>query len=156
MNILISKSTGVVVFGTQNIIYQSDDQWASTNGKLGIGADSAALVEGVTPPEFFMVNVYTYADGVWTVANQAEYDQQYAGIVSGEAAIKRKGRDERLVSTDWTQSGDLPSSFRTPWAAYRQELRDMSQHAQWPWNAYPATPNVPPPSAAANEGIDTV
>jgi hypothetical protein len=153
MNILISQETNLVIVGLDYPITQSGDQWASDFGNLCISVDQALLVEGVAPPEYFMTNVYSYSDGVWTVVNQEEYDLQYASIAGNEATIKRKGRDERLVATDWTQAGDLPMSFRTPWATYRQELRDMSSASNWPWNPYPAVPNVPPPSAAANEGI---
>lgn len=154
MNILISNETGLVIYGSETPLRQFQDQWANDNGKLCIPVESALVVEDVTPPEFFMVNVYSYVDGVWTVVNQSLYDEQYQGITEGEAAIKRKGRDERLVATDWTQTIDLPSSFRTPWAVYRQELRDMSKNPQWPWNPYPPVPNIPSPSATANSGIE--
>ena len=153
MNILIKSDTNLVIFGSDTPIRQSGDQWANDNGKLCIDVDGVLLVDDAAPPEYFMTNVYSYVDGVWTVVNQEEYDQQYQSIVDNEASIKRKGRDERLVATDWTQTIDLPSSFRTPWAVYRQELRDMTSNAQWPWNPYPAVPNVPPPSASANSGI---
>ena len=27
--------------------------------------------------------------------------------------------------SDWTQGSDVPSKIKTPWATYRQELRDL-------------------------------
>lgn len=153
MNILISKDTGIVINGWNDPIYQSDTQWACNGYKLGIDVDAALVVNDVVPPEIFALNTYTYEGGVWTVANQENYDQAVEARNTLEADVKRKGRDERLVATDWTQAGDLPMTFRGPWATYRQALRDMPQSPDWPWNPYPEVPRVPPPGALTTEGV---
>jgi hypothetical protein len=153
MNILISTQNNLVVQGQDMPIYQEDGQWASGGYKLGISVEDALLTNDVTAPAVWCLNTYTYEDGVWTIVDQANYDLQVQVNTDAEASLKRKGRDERLVATDWTQAGDLPIQFRTPWATYRQALRDMPQAADWPWNPYPPIPNVAPPSAAPNEGI---
>lgn len=153
MNILISAQNNLVIQGQDSPIYPEDGQWASNGYKLGIGVDEAMLVNDVTAPDVWCLNTYTYEGGVWTVVDQDNYDIQVEANNTAEAALKRKGRDERLVATDWTQAGDLPIQFRTPWATYRQALRDMPQSPEWPWNPYPPVPNVPPPGAVANDGI---
>ncbi len=153
MNILISTETNLVVQGQDSPIYPEDGQWACNGFKMGISVDAAMLVNDVNAPPVWSLNTYTYEGGVWTVVNQELYDAQVEANNQVEATIKRKGRDERLVASDWTQAGDLPIQFRTPWATYRQALRDMPQAPDWPWNPYPPIPSVAPPSAAPNEGI---
>lgn len=46
----------------------------------------------------------------------------------------RNSRDFQLNSSDWTQVPDspLPNSDKTAWATYRQALRDITSHADWP------------------------
>lgn len=153
MNILIAPITNLVIQGSDQPIYQEGDQWASGGYKIGIGVEDALLVNDVVPPDVWCLNAYSYIDGVWTVVNQEIYDMQVQANTATEADIKRKGRDERLVATDWTQAGDLPIQFRTPWAVYRQALRDMPQSPDWPWNPYPEVPRVPPPGAQASSGV---
>tara|TARA_B100000085_G_C18363843_1_gene439457 strand:- start:378 stop:602 length:225 start_codon:yes stop_codon:yes gene_type:complete len=36
----------------------------------------------------------------------------------------RSIRNEKLRLSDWTQGADVPDSIKTPYAVYRQELRD--------------------------------
>jgi hypothetical protein len=38
----------------------------------------------------------------------------------------REIRDARLVGSDWTQLPDVPLSTKEAWAAYRQQLRDIT------------------------------
>ena len=46
----------------------------------------------------------------------------------------RESRDFLLGFSDWTQVPDSPlsDSDKTAWATYRQELRDITSHADWP------------------------
>ena len=72
-------------------------------------------------------------DGVWTVGwsvvdKTAEEVQQYDDSV---AASNRSTRDALLASSDWTQVADAPVDA-TAWATYRQALRDITAHANWP------------------------
>ena len=43
-------------------------------------------------------------------------------------------RDGFLASSDWTQSPDSPLSAtdKQAWATYRQALRDLPEHPNWP------------------------
>ena len=50
-----------------------------------------------------------------------------AFVVSSEAAgiLLRMRRNSMLARCDWTQGADVPSAIKTPWATYRQQLRDL-------------------------------
>lgn len=68
-----------------------------------------------------------YADGVFTDPPK-DYDAQWA--------IVRAQRNAMLAASDWTQLPDAPVN-RNIWAAYRQELRDITLlddpfSIQWP------------------------
>lgn len=43
----------------------------------------------------------------------------------------RGARNQLLAESDWTQVADAPVD-QTAWATYRQELRDITQHPNWP------------------------
>jgi hypothetical protein len=67
-------------------------------------------------------------DGVWT--------QQWVAQQLPESAAAdnvRGFRDAQLVKSDWTQVADAPVD-KAAWATYRQELRDITQQAGFPWD----------------------
>lgn len=41
-------------------------------------------------------------------------------------------RDRLLQETDWTQLADISSSVQSQYVSYRQALRDITTHANWP------------------------
>tara|TARA_Y100000389_G_C17169880_1_gene368587 strand:- start:102 stop:413 length:312 start_codon:yes stop_codon:yes gene_type:complete len=45
---------------------------------------------------------------------------------------ERTKRGHLLADTDWTQNPDVPSDTKTKWQSYRQALRDISTHSNWP------------------------
>jgi hypothetical protein len=51
----------------------------------------------------------------------------------------RADRDRRLAACDWTQVADAPVD-RAAWAVYRQALRDITQHPDWPNVDWPEAP----------------
>ena len=59
-----------------------------------------------------------------TTEQQTDCD---AFVISSEAAgiLLRKRRNNMLARCDWTQGADVPSAIKTPWATYRQQLRDL-------------------------------
>ncbi len=57
-------------------------------------------------------------------AYQAEQD-------AAAATTNRAIRDDLLSVSDWTQIADAPVSAGQ-WATYRQALRDITSHANWP------------------------
>lgn len=78
-------------------------------------------------------------DGVTTTA--AEQEAAYkAGKDAQQAASQRAFRNTLLSETDWTQVADAPVD-KAAWAAYRQQLRDVTSQAGFPWDIqWPAKP----------------
>jgi hypothetical protein len=81
-------------------------------------------------------------DGVWV--------QQYVvtELNAEEAAVKaqaqgaqvRAERNAKLAASDWTQVEDSPVDHAA-WAAYRQQLRDITAQAGFPWTVqWPTQP----------------
>lgn len=68
----------------------------------------------------------------------------YEKIVDGEGVLKdttpnyenenRLHRSALLYGSDWTQMPDSPlsDSKKTEWGTYRQALRDITSHSNWP------------------------
>ena len=83
------------------------------------------------------------SDGVWqqaweivpmSPAEEAEADDR-------EAKRVRALRSSKLAECDWTQLPDAPGNTAA-WAAYRQELRDITSQAGFPWNiTWPINPD---------------
>lgn len=47
------------------------------------------------------------------------------------AAANREYRNQLLTASDWTQLPDAPVD-REAWTTYRQALRDLPEHSNWP------------------------
>ena len=43
--------------------------------------------------------------------------------------LLRSVRNQKLRTSDWTQGADVPEVIKTPWATYRQKLRDLPKTA---------------------------
>jgi len=74
----------------------------------------------------------TLVDGSWTVGwtttdKTAEEIQQYD---NGVAASNRSKRNSLIAETDWWASVDLTMTAEQ--TAYRQALRDITTHSNWP------------------------
>ena len=64
----------------------------------------------------------------WTVTDKtAEERTAYDNAIAGE---KRAYRDQLISETDWWASSDLTMTAEQ--TAYRQALRDITTHANWP------------------------
>ena len=71
----------------------------------------------------------TTEDGVTTT--KAEHEAAYQTQLDSEAAERnRSERDRRIAETDWWASSDLTMTAEQ--TAYRQALRDITSHANWP------------------------
>jgi hypothetical protein len=46
--------------------------------------------------------------------------------------MMRLQRDQLLADSDWTQLPDVPLATKEAWATYRQALRDLPEHPNWP------------------------
>lgn len=104
----------------------------------GFGFDP--VLEGPQPT---LVPPYQYAqrDGVVEVNGQwfthyiavTPSDEQKAAMDAAQGKLVRDDRNARLAACDWTQLPDAPVD-RDIWAAYRQDLRDVSSQPGFPWN----------------------
>ena len=71
----------------------------------------------------------TDEDGVTTT--KAEHEAAYqAALDAATAAANRKKRDTLLAETDWMALSDVTMSAEV--TTYRQALRDITTHANWP------------------------
>lgn len=68
-------------------------------------------------------------------ATEAEIEAELAELASTGAAIdNRRQRDMKLAMCDWVVTKALEAGEAVPadWATYRQALRDITTHANWP------------------------
>lgn len=75
-----------------------------------------------------------------------EIEQQRLEKLRDRGRNQRMIRDAALIQCDWTQVVDAPFSneLKAQWAAYRQALRDLPLHANWPnlvYDDWPTDPN---------------
>ena len=70
----------------------------------------------------------------WEVREPFEYETE------AKSAESRLKRNRLLTESDWTQVKDAPVD-QEAWAAYRQELRDITQQPGFPWETnWPSSP----------------
>ena len=61
----------------------------------------------------------------WTTF-KTKYDEELAKY---PMTILRLERNQRILSTDWSQLGDVPVGIKTTYETYRQALRDLPSSA---------------------------
>jgi len=72
-------------------------------------------------------------DGAWTIGwtTSSKTAEETQAWDDGMASSNRSKRDSLLTQSDWTQVADAPVDA-TAWATYRQALRDITDHSNWP------------------------
>lgn len=70
----------------------------------------------------------------WTVRPMT--DEERAAHDDNKAALIRMARHNKLTMCDWTHTTDstLPAEKKAEWAAYRQQLRDITTQPGFPWD----------------------
>jgi hypothetical protein len=98
--------------------------------------DGVEQVEGKWYTKYILGPVFT--DGETTAAEQ---ETAYKALKDAEQAKSvRSLRSDKLKDSDWTQVADAPVD-KAAWATYRQELRDISAQAGFPWTVvWPTQP----------------
>jgi hypothetical protein len=74
----------------------------------------------------------TLSDGSWTIGWTVtdKTADEITAYDTAMAEVNRSARDEKLAETDWWASSDLTMTAEQ--TAYRQALRDITSHANWP------------------------
>jgi hypothetical protein len=103
--------------------------------------DVVELVEEDKPD--VNLNYYTLSsnavleDNIWKLKwVSAEKDNADELILADEIDNCRTIRNNFLSLSDWTQLSDAPLSEakKLEWSTHRQELRDITEHADWPFD----------------------
>jgi hypothetical protein len=93
----------------------------------------------IDPPSFDTLTQIAVRDGGELVDGQWQYKwrvddltpEQIAAYKTQKSAAVRSERNRLLTASDWTQLADSPV-YKTAWATYRQELRDISTQDGFP------------------------
>ena len=81
-------------------------------------------------------------DGVWRQAwtTSPASESEIASRTEAKKQEVRDLRNKRLADCDWTQLPDAPVDAAV-WAVYRQNLRDVTEQAGFPWEVvWPVKP----------------
>ena len=83
---------------------------------------------------------YVENNEVFTVQVESLTEDEIASATSSKASQMRSNRNRLLAECDWTQISDATVD-KAIWATYRQELRDISSQAGFPWEiTWPTQP----------------
>jgi len=84
-----------------------------------------------TAVDMFADTTETDEDGVETTTTKAEHEAAYQATLDAKAAeTNRKTRDDLLAETDYLALSD--NTLTAEMTTYRQALRDITAHANWP------------------------
>ncbi len=156
------RATGAVMLESEFRAYQQANggpTWGRTTDEVleALNADpvfEGPQASGGTVYQFSMPSGVEQIDGKWYTkhilgpvftdtedATAAEQEAAYKAQKDAEQAKSvRETRNQKLKDTDWTQVADAPVD-KAAWAAYRQELRDITAQAGFPWNVtWPTQP----------------
>lgn len=93
---------------------------------------------------------FAYRNGVELIGDKWHTKYSVADLDADQRAAKdaeqakavRDDRNKRLSDCDWTQLPDNPLANKADWAAYRQQLRDVTSQTGFPWEVtWPTEPN---------------
>ena len=88
-------------------------------------------VENYVARDMFADTTETDDDGNVVTTTKAQHEAAYqAALDANVAASNRTKRDTLLAETDWTGMSDV--TMTSEMTAYRQALRDITTHANWP------------------------
>jgi hypothetical protein len=127
LNTYISDPAGDIVFegpqATGGTVYQYSQ-------RAGV-----EQLEGKWYTKYILGPVFTdrAAEGDQPAQTAAEQETAYKAMKDAEQAkAVRQSRTEKLKDSDWTQIADSTAD-KAAWATYRQQLRDITTQAGFPW-----------------------
>jgi hypothetical protein len=93
--------------------------------------DNGSVINTIVAELDFVEQVHPgrYREQVLSAEEQAAAN---AAKDAMQAANVRQQRNDKLKDSDWTQVADAPVD-QAAWAAYRQQLRDITSQAGFPW-----------------------
>jgi hypothetical protein len=161
------RETGAVLYEAEFRAYQQNNggpTWGQTTEEIldSLGADvvfEGPQATGGTVYQYSQVDGVEQIEGKWytkyilgpiftdttddegNVTSAAENEAVYKAAKDLEQATAvRQQRTDKLKDSDWTQVLDAPVD-QTAWATYRQQLRDISSQAGFPWEVqWPTQP----------------
>jgi hypothetical protein len=152
MNLIIDGNNLVLRFSDTPIDVR-DGVYVTNGVGFGIRVGSGTVVTNAPNPEYVLNECYFYKNGTYEIADQEIYEQRKASLAKSLEIPIRAQRDALLQASDWTQVGDLPDSFKAPWAVYRQQLRDLSLQPNFPFEIqFPEQPTVKVSANTAVQG----
>ena len=108
----------------------------------------AEALAQLTPNAEWVIDGDSYEGITWlssdiTKPTKSEVTTKIAELEAGEPLrLLRRDRNQKLRMSDWTQGSDVPDAIKTPWATYRQKLRDLPANTSDPNNpSWPVEPS---------------
>ena len=116
---------------TRPVIGQYTEDDAPMPDMVGEDIIAGYWMIGYTAVDMFADTTETDDEGVETTTTKAEHEAAYQATLDAKAAeANRKTRDGLLAETDYLALSD--NTLTTEMATYRQALRDITSHANWP------------------------
>lgn len=143
------RETGAVMLEDEFRAYQKANggpSWDRTTDEVleALGADVVFEGPQAQPTRYQVAfrDGVVQMDGKWfTKYSVADMDAEAIAAKDAEQAKSvRDTRNQKLKDSDYTQLIDAPVD-RQAWVVYRQELRDITSQAGFPWDIqWPAQP----------------
>ncbi len=103
-----------------------------TSARDGVEQDSNGnWVEKYVARDMFADTTETDEDGNETTTTKSQHEAAYQATLDAATAVtNRATRDTKLAETDWHGMSDVTMSSEM--TTYRQALRDLPDHSNWP------------------------
>ena len=116
---------------TRPVIGQYTEDDAPMPDMVGEDIIAGYWMIGYTAVDMFADTTETDDEGVETTTTKAEHEAAYQATLDAKTATaNRKTRDELIAETDYLALSD--NTLTAEMTTYRQALRDITSHANWP------------------------
>lgn len=116
---------------TRPVIGQYTEDDAPMPDMVGEDIIAGYWMINYTAVDMFADTTETDDEGVETTTTKAEHEAAYQATLDAKAAeANRKTRDELIAETDYLALSD--NTLTAEMTTYRQALRDITSHADWP------------------------
>ncbi len=110
---------------------QPTDSWMSENSVMPVTVSRSydSLTQKLVSVSPYIENGVVYLHKVEALSDSEKTAAQTAKT-NMQAEASRAERNKRLAETDWMANSDVTMSEE--WKTYRQALRDITKHSNWP------------------------